>query len=283
MDATACGPAWLAKHHFGKVRAVSFALCLSPALWLCGEWLTGSLGINPLNRLLHFSGRWALIMLMISLSVTPARRLSAWISQAVRARYGKRVSDWNWLIRLRRQLGLFAFFYACLHLAGYVLFDAGPDIDAVREDALQRPFILAGFAAFALLIPLAATSNQAAIRALGRGWRRLHTMSYVIAILAIVHFWMQAKVGQSKPLSYTLVVAALLAWRVRSWRQRGREAGDEARQMLQGAVSPAATQVPPLGRDPLTSSAAMHALSSERTTHTPITARNPATNADCVA
>jgi len=214
MSAPARNLAWLVKHHFGKVRVASFVLCLSPALWLGGEWLTGSLGINPLNRLLHFTGRWALIMLTISLSVTPARRLSVWISQAVRARYGKRVSDWNGLIRLRRQFGLFTFFYACLHVASYVAFDAGPDLDAIRDDVLQRPFILVGSAAFALLIPLAATSNQAAIRFLGRSWRRLHTLSYVIAILAIVHFWIQAKVGEAKPLPYTVGLVALLAWRL---------------------------------------------------------------------
>jgi len=227
MNAPARNLAWLAKHHFGKVRVASFALCLSPALWLAGEWLTGSLGINPLNRLLHFTGRWALIMLTISLAVTPMRRLSVWVSQTVRARYGKRVSDWNGLIRLRRQFGLFTFFYACLHVAAYVVFDAGTDFDVIRADVLERPFILVGLAAFVLLIPLAATSNQAAMRALGRGWRRLHTMGYVIALLTIGHFWIQAKVGDARPLPYTLVLCALLAVRLHAWRRGDRSAGVE--------------------------------------------------------
>jgi len=229
-NAPARNLAWLAKHHFGKVRVASFALCLSPALWLAGEWLTGSLGINPLNRLLHFTGRWALIMLTISLAVTPMRRLSVWVSQTAHARYGKRFSDWNWLIRLRRQFGLFTFFYACLHVAVYVVFDAGPDLDAIRADVLERPFILIGLAAFVLLIPLAATSNQAAMRALGRGWRRLHTMGYVIALLAIGHFWIQAKVGDARPLPYTFVLGALLAVRLHAWRRGDRSVGVEVKE-----------------------------------------------------
>ena len=166
--------AWLARHHFGVLRVLCFALCLIPALWLAGEWLTDSLGINRLNRLLYFTGRWALIMLALSLSVTPLRRLSVRWSQHARARYGKRMSDWNWLIRLRRQLGLFTLFYASLHLLIYGLFDAALDMQSVREDLRERPFIGIGLIAFVLLLPLAATSSQAAMRALGGAWRRLH-------------------------------------------------------------------------------------------------------------
>jgi methionine sulfoxide reductase heme-binding subunit len=230
MDGPRHNLAWLAKHHFGKVRVASFVLCLCPALWLAGEWLTGTLGINPLNRLLHFTGRWALILLTITLTVTPARRLSVWISQGLHARYGKRVSDWNWLIRLRRQLGLYTFFYAGLHLATYIAFDAGPDVAAIRDDAAERPFILLGMSAFALLVPLAATSNQAAMRALGRGWRRLHMATYAIAVLAIVHFWIQVKVGDIRPLPYSLTLAVLLAWRVQAWRRGDTSAGVEVKE-----------------------------------------------------
>jgi len=222
--------AWLAKHHFDRVRAVSFLLWLSPALWLGGEWLNDSLGINPLNRLLHFTGRWALIMLLVTLSITPARRLSVWLSQTVHARYGKRLSDWNWLIRLRRQLGLFAFFYACLHLGVYLGFDAGFDGAAIRDDVIERPFIVLGFAAFVLLIPLVATSNQAAIRALGRAWRQLHTLSYPVAVLAVLHFWLQMKVGHASPLPDSIALALLLVARVLAWRRGDRGAGVEAKE-----------------------------------------------------
>jgi len=226
--------AWLAKHHFGALRLLSFIAWLCPALWLAAEYFSDSLGINPLNRLLHFSGRWALIMLLVTLAVTPARRLSVLVSQTLHARYGKRISDWNWLIRLRRQFGLFAFFYACLHLAIYAAFDAGFDGATIRDDVRERPFILLGFAAFTLLIPLAATSNQAAIRALGRGWRRLHMVSYLIAILALGHFWLQMKVGQVSPLPYSVVLVLLFAARLAAWRLGDRGVGVEVKERAAG-------------------------------------------------
>ncbi len=148
------------------------------------------------------------------------------MSQTVHARYGKRLSDWNWLVRLRRQWGLFVFFYASLHLVIYLAFDLGIglpiDLGALREDALERPFILLGFAAFVLLVPLAATSNQGAMRRLGRAWKPLHRLSYAVAVLALVHFWTQAKVGDWHALPYTLAIGALLAWRL--WDRRS---GDE--------------------------------------------------------
>ena len=209
--------AWLAKHHFGKLRALSFVLGLSPALWLGVEVLSGALGVNPLNRLLHFTGSWALTLLAVTLSVTPLRRLSMKLSQVVHARYGKRISDWNWLIRLRRQFGLFTFFYACLHVAVYVAFDAGLDFEAVRDDVLQRPFIVIGLAAFALLVPLAATSSQVAMRSLGGHWRRLHTLTYAIAVLALWHYWAHVKVGNWSPVPYSMVLGLLLAFRVVAW------------------------------------------------------------------
>jgi sulfoxide reductase heme-binding subunit YedZ len=222
--------AWLAKHHFGKVRIASFLLCSAPGLWLGYECLSDSLGINPLNRLLHFTGRWALILLTVSLAVTPARRLSVFISQTAHARYGKRVSDWNWLIRLRRQFGLFTFFYACLHLMVYVVFDSGPDMSSILDDAVQRSFIIVGFAAFTLLIPLAITSNQFAMRLLGGVWRKLHSLTYLIAALALTHFWIQAKVGDSSPLPYSIALGALLASRLLAWRMGERTSGMEVKE-----------------------------------------------------
>jgi sulfoxide reductase heme-binding subunit YedZ len=220
--------AWAAKHHFGTIRWASFALWLAPAAWLMGEWLSDSLGVNPLNRLLHFSGRWALIMLLVTLGVTPLRRLSVRIAQVVHARYGKRVADWNWLVRLRRQLGLFAFFYACLHLAVYLFLDAGLDGAALRDDISERPFVAIGFAAFVLLVPLALTSNRAAIRHLGRTWQHLHALSYPIAVLAVGHFALQMKIGQHAALPYAAVLALLLLARVLGRRRaRGADANED--------------------------------------------------------
>jgi len=230
MDKPVANLAWLARHHFGKLRAASFVVCACPALWLLGEWWAEALGINPLNRMLHFTGRWALIMLTVTLAVTSVRRLSVRLSQVAHARYGKRLADWNWLIRLRRQFGLFTFFYACLHLAVYVAFDVGLDIRSIRDDALDRPFVLVGLAAFALLVPLAATSNQAAMRAMGRAWRRLHMLSYLIAVLGIVHFWLQAKVGDTRAMPYALVLGVLLVSRLQAWRRGERGLGGEVKE-----------------------------------------------------
>jgi methionine sulfoxide reductase heme-binding subunit len=230
MDRPVASLAWLARHHFGKMRVASFVACACPALWLLGEWWADSLGINPLNRMLHFTGQWALIMLMVTLAVTSVRRLSVRVSQVAHARYGKRISDWNWLIRLRRQFGLFTFFYACLHLAVYVVFDAGLDIRAIRDDAQQRPFVLVGLVAFALLVPLAATSNQAAMRALGKAWRRLQMLSYLVGVLAIAHFWMQAKVGDTQAVPYAFVMAVLLVSRLLAWLRGDRGVAVEVKE-----------------------------------------------------
>jgi methionine sulfoxide reductase heme-binding subunit len=232
MDRSVLNVAWLAKHHFGVVRLACFVTCLGPALWLTGEWLGSRLGINPLNRLQHFTGLWSLIMLTITMSVSPARRFSVWVSRTVHARYGKRVSDWNWLIRLRRQFGLFTFFYACLHLVIYVAFDVGFDLPSLLDDLRERPFIAIGFIAYVLLIPLAATSNQFAMKALGRCWRRLHLLSYLIGMLAITHFWLLAKVGDTKALPYSLVMALLLTVRFRAWLLGDRDFGVEEKERL---------------------------------------------------
>jgi sulfoxide reductase heme-binding subunit YedZ len=218
---------WFARHRFGTIRLASFLAGLAPAAWLAAEWMTGSLGVNPLNRLLHFTGSSALVMLLVTLSVTPARRLSIRVSQMCRVRFGKRVSDWNWLIRLRRQLGLFAFFYAVLHLGMYVLLDAGPDILAISTDAIERPFILLGFASFLLLVPLAATSNAFAIRRLGRNWRKLHALSYLIAILVIAHYWLQMKVGNQAYLPYALALVLLYTARIYAWFKGDRTMASE--------------------------------------------------------
>lgn len=230
MNAPQRNFAWWAKQHFNAIWWTTFVACAAPACWLAAAWMNGSLGVNPLNRLQAFTGRWAVTMLLISLAITPARRLSMKISQAMLARYGKRVSDWNWLIRLRRQLGLFAFFYASLHVGVYLGLDVGLDGQAIVGDLQDRPSLLIGLLAFALLIPLAATSNQLSIRMLGRGWRRLHMASYSIAVLAITHDWLQMKVGRFDPWPYTLALVVLLAARAVAWRRGDRGPGVEEKE-----------------------------------------------------
>ena len=219
MDAAAPLPARRAARPIAQAQAVSFGLAALPALWLAAQWLCGALGINPLERLLHFTGRWALIMLLVTLAVTPVRRASVWLSRAAHTRWGKRLSDWNWLIRLRRQFGLWAFFYATLHGTFYATLDAAGEISAVAEDLRERPYIVLGGMAWLLLVPLAATSNSFAIRSLGRRWRQLHTLAYVAPVLGLAHQLSQAKVGDHSAWPYALMLAPLLGARLWAWRR----------------------------------------------------------------
>lgn len=207
----------LVLRHFAWVRAASALACALPALWLAGEAASGALGANPLERLQRFSGHWALTMLIVTFAVTPLRRASVLIARAVHARWGKRVSDWNWLIRLRRQFGLAAFCYAVLHVAVYVTLDAG-SAAALATDMAERRFIVFGWTAFALMLPLALTSSQRAQRALGRRWALLHRLAYAVLAVALAHLWAQMKVGQTDVLPYAAAIATLFALRLAAWR-----------------------------------------------------------------
>lgn len=221
-----------------RARVSCFLLCLAPAVWLAGEWAFGMLGANPLNRLLHFSGRTALLLLLLTLAVSPLRKASVWLARAVHARFGKRLADWNWLIRLRRQLGLFTFAYALLHMALYVALDIGPSWAAVWDDGADRPFVLLGWLGMALLLPLAATSTNAAMRWLGAWWRRLHLLAYAAAALGVVHFGLQAKVGQHWPWAETLVLSLLLGGRLRAWWRGDRAPAAEVQRPVAPPVLP---------------------------------------------
>lgn len=182
------------------VKALVFVLCLLPALDLALGWRADTLGANPIETITRASGEWALRLLLITLAVTPLRRFSGL----------------HWLLRLRRMLGLFAFAYAFGHFTIYLWLDQFFDWGAIARDILERPFITVGFAAFVLLIPLAATSNSFAIRRLGgRQWQSLHRSVYAIAIIAVVHFWWLVKADVLEPAIYALILAALLG--VRAW------------------------------------------------------------------
>ena len=164
---------------------------------------TGGLGANPIEFITRSTGLWTLVFLCITLAVTPVRRLTGL----------------NALLRFRRMLGLFAFFYVVLHFTTYVWFDKWFDVFAMLKDIVKRPFILVGFSAFVLLIPLAVTSPKAMVRKLGRRWQTLHKLIYPIAVLAILHFWWM-KAGKHDlflPKIYGSIVVALLAWRILAW------------------------------------------------------------------
>jgi sulfoxide reductase heme-binding subunit YedZ len=190
-------------------KALLFAICLAPLAWLVFAAAADRLGANPAEALIRATGDWTLRLLCIALSVTPLRELS-------------RVAE---LARLRRMLGLFAFGYATLHFLCYAWLDMGFEPGPILRDIAKRPFILVGAACLLLLVPLAATSFDRAIRALGAGrWKALHRSVYAVAVLALLHFlWMRsAKNDFAEVAVYAAVVAVLLGWRAarRAARQR---------------------------------------------------------------
>ena len=190
---------------FALLRLAIFAGALVPAATLVYWLFTGNLGANPIDFITDTTGTTALVFLLITLAVTPLRRLS-----------GR-----NELIRLRRMLGLFAFFYACLHLSTWVVLDWFFDVASMAADVVKRPFITMGMTTFVLLLPLAVTSTAGMIRRLGRRWQLLHRLIYVAAVTAIIHFWWVVKADFREPRLYAIAVAALLGFRAWwAWRPR---------------------------------------------------------------
>jgi methionine sulfoxide reductase heme-binding subunit len=178
---------------------VLFAASLGPLAWLAWAASSRGLGANPIETITHETGVWTLRFLMITLVVTPLRR----------------VTGWNDLIRFRRMLGLFAFFYGSLHLLTYVWLDQFFDWASIVKDVAKRPFITAGFSAYVLLVPLALTSTAGMIRRLGgRAWRRLHRLAYVAAGLGVVHYWWLVKIDTRRPRNYAVILAILLGARL---------------------------------------------------------------------
>jgi sulfoxide reductase heme-binding subunit YedZ len=189
--------AWLK----GGVIAVS----LTPlALLVARAAGYGSLGANPVQALQHTLGITALNLLLVTLAITPLRRLTGL----------------NWLVGLRRALGLLAFAYALLHALSYIVLDRRLDWPSLIVDVVERPWITVGFLALLLLVPLAVTSTNAMQRRLGKRWRSLHRSIYLIGILGVLHFFLQVKLDTSEPLLYALILAALLGFRVVDWLRR---------------------------------------------------------------
>lgn len=172
---------------------------LVPLAFLGADAFTGKLGANPIEFFLRTTGVLTLIFLFVTLTVTPLRKI-----------YG-----WNQLIKFRRMLGLYAFFYGFLHLITYSIFDKSLSVSAIASDIWERPFIAVGMLAFFLLIPLAVTSTNAMIKRLGgKNWSRLHKLSYLIVILGVIHFWMIVKSDVTYPLMFALILACLLGYRI---------------------------------------------------------------------
>jgi sulfoxide reductase heme-binding subunit YedZ len=183
------------------VKPAVFLACLVPFAQLVYGVFWGDLGANPVETITNTTGIWTLRLLVITVAITPAR----WLSK------------WNLLIRFRRMLGLFAFFYGTLHFTTYFVLDHSLMFDGLWEDVVERPYITMGFTAFVLLIPLAFTSTQGWIRRLGgHRWNLLHRLVYVSAVLAVIHYWWKVKLDTTYPRYYALIVALLLA--VRVWK-----------------------------------------------------------------
>jgi sulfoxide reductase heme-binding subunit YedZ len=195
-------------------KPATFAICLAPALWLGFRAWSGRLSVNPIEDITLTTGIWALRFLVISLAITPVRR----------------ITGWNRLVQYRRMLGLFAFFYATLHVATYVVLDLFFAWDLILADILKRPFITAGMVAFVTMVPLALTSTRGWIRRLGSRWQLLHRLVYLSAIAAAVHYLWKVKVVIGSPVYYAAIVAGLLlfrvAWTLRAKRRSALQAAD---------------------------------------------------------
>ncbi len=183
--------------HF-TAKPIFFLLCLSPFIWIVGNALYGDLGANPVETVTHQTGDWALRLLLLTLLLTP---LKNWTGNAQ-------------FIRFRRMAGLFVYFYATAHFLIWFLADHNLDFSSMFEDVIKRPYITLGFIAFVLLTPLALTSNRYMIRKLGRNWKRLHKLVYLIALLVVAHYLWLVKADLLQPVLYAIAAVVLLLQRL---------------------------------------------------------------------
>ncbi len=194
------------------LKVLVFLLCLGPLLVLTWKAFQQNLGANPVDVITRSTGKWTLVFLLITLAVTPVRRLLGLA----------------WLIRFRRMLGLYAFFYGTLHLMTYVWLDKFFDFQAMLHDIAKRRFITAGMTGFALMLPLAVTSTSGWIRRMGgKRWQKLHRLIYFSATAGVVHFLWLVKADKRRPLEYGAVLGVLVTYRVAVWlfsRARGQRA-----------------------------------------------------------
>jgi sulfoxide reductase heme-binding subunit YedZ len=203
-------PVTLFRDRIAAVKPLLFALCLVPFGWLLWDVSQQTLGPDPVAALEHRTGIWALRLLLITLTMTPLRRVTGWAKA----------------IRFRRMLGLFAFFYASVHLLIYVVIDLGGFWSQLLEEIVKRPYITVGFSAWLLLLPLAITSTKGMMRRLGRRWQQLHRLVYVAALLGTLHFLWLVKADHREPALYVGIFVVLMLLR---WPKRRAAAGAEPR------------------------------------------------------
>lgn len=207
-----------------QIKVALFLVALLPFLCLFAAGLFDGLGPNPVEFVQRHTGTWTFNFLLLTLCISPLRALT----------------KAHWLIRLRRMLGLYTFFYGSLHFLSFIGFDHAFGLDEIARDIVKRPFITVGFTAYLLLLPLAATSSQFALRRLGgRRWQELHRSIYLIALLACGHyFWLVKATALIYPLIYSLLVVILLGWRAREWMRRATPPGPVQRKATTPAVQP---------------------------------------------
>jgi len=205
-------------------KVLIFLATLVPLERLVWKFFHDGLGANPVEVITHSTGDWTLILILTTLSITPLRKLT----------------KQYWLIGIRRMIGLFAFFYGCLHFTTYLWLDKSFDVHEMIKDVYKRPFITAGFTAFVLLIPLALTSTKGWIRRLGKNWQRVHRLIYITAIAGVVHYIWLVKADLRKPLQYAFVLSVLLIYRIVVWMSEARRNGEST---VVRRPSPEATKV----------------------------------------
>ena len=200
------------------VKPALFIVCLIPLALITWDAFTNQLGANPIEKIMRRTGDWTLRFLLITLTITPARQLL----------------NLPWLIKLRRMLGLFAFFYALLHFTNYIWLDQYFDVDEIIKDVIKRKYITIGFACFLMLIPLAITSTNNMVKRLGgKRWQKLHKSVYAIAIGGVIHYLWLVKKDLSEPLLYAALLAILLGYRI--WQHQRKKSSQTAH----AAMSPA--------------------------------------------
>lgn len=188
----------ISKRQLFWIKTLLFLLALFPLARLFWLGFSGNLSANPVEFIERSTGTWALVCLLAALALTPIRLI------------------WgiNWQVQLRRMAGLFMFFYACLHFTTYVWLDHWFDWNEISQHIIKHPYVLVGFSAFVISIPLALTSNNAMMRRLGSRWKQLHCMVYAIAVLGVLHFWWLVKKDLREPLVYAVILAVLLSVRL---------------------------------------------------------------------
>ncbi|HEY6897709.1 MAG TPA: protein-methionine-sulfoxide reductase heme-binding subunit MsrQ [Rhodocyclaceae bacterium] len=206
------------ERHLPSLKAILFVLCLAPLARLGWGFQHDALGANPIEFITRSLGTWTLSFILITLSVTPLRKLAGW----------------PWLIRMRRMFGLYAFFYGVLHLSSYLWLDQFFDWGEIGRDILKRPFITAGMTAFLLMVPLALTSTNGMIRRLGgKRWQSLHRLVYFTAMLGVLHYAWLVKKDLTQPVLYGAILLLLLGYRAAVWlRQQQRELSVPKRRII---------------------------------------------------